>query len=53
VLLALARRGMGSGTAQRLEDAFIRERVRWTLSAVGGHRQSPLSVTGSREIRPG
>ena len=31
VLLALARRGMGLGTAQRLEDAFIAERVRWTL----------------------
>ena len=34
VLLALARRGMGPGSAQRLEDAFARQRVRWTLSAV-------------------
>ncbi len=34
VLLALARRGMGPGTAQRLEDAFAAERVRWTLAAV-------------------
>jgi putative metallohydrolase (TIGR04338 family) len=34
VLLALARRGMGPGTAQALEDAFARQRVRWTLSAV-------------------
>lgn len=34
VLLTLARRGMGPGTAQHLEDAFARERVRWTLGAV-------------------
>lgn len=34
VLLTLARRGMGPGTAQHLEDAFARERVRWTLAAV-------------------
>lgn len=34
VLLTLARRGMGPGTAQLLEDAFAAERVRWTLSAV-------------------
>lgn len=34
VLLALTRRGMGPGTAQRLEDAFAAERVRWTLAAV-------------------
>ena len=34
VLLALARRAMSPGTAQRLEDAFARQRVRWTLSAV-------------------
>jgi putative metallohydrolase (TIGR04338 family) len=34
VLLALARRGMGPGTAQRLEDAFASERVRWTLAGV-------------------
>ncbi len=34
VLLALARRGIGPGTAQLLEDAFARERVRWTLAAV-------------------
>ena len=34
VLLALARRAMGPATAQRLEDAFARQRVRWTLSAV-------------------
>lgn len=34
VLLSLARRAMGPGTAQALEDAFARERVRWTLAAV-------------------
>ena len=34
VLLSLARRGMGPGPAQSLEDAFARHRVRWTLSAV-------------------
>ncbi|MGI8809828.1 MAG: hypothetical protein ACR2KK_18700 [Acidimicrobiales bacterium] len=34
VLLALVRRGMGPGPAQLLEDAFARERVRWTLAAV-------------------
>jgi len=34
VLLALARRGMGPGTAQALEDAFARQGVRWSLSAV-------------------
>ena len=34
VLLALARRAIGPATAQRLEDAFAAERVRWTLSAV-------------------
>ena len=34
VLLALARRAMSPGTAQALEDAFTRERVRWTLAAV-------------------
>ena len=34
VLLALARRGMGPATAQRLEDAFARQRVRWSLAAV-------------------
>jgi putative metallohydrolase (TIGR04338 family) len=34
VLLALARRGMGPSTAQALEDAFARERVRWSLAAV-------------------
>lgn len=34
VLLALARRAMSPATAQSLEDAFTRQRVRWTLSAV-------------------
>ena len=34
VLLALSRRAMSPGTAQSLEDAFARQRVRWTLSAV-------------------
>ena len=34
VLLALSRRGMGPATAQALEDAFVRQRVRWTLAAV-------------------
>ncbi|MDQ3897873.1 MAG: hypothetical protein M3326_11655 [Actinomycetota bacterium] len=34
VLLALARRAMSPGTAQSLEDAFARHRVRWTLTAV-------------------
>ena len=40
VLLTLARRGMGPATAQRMEDAFARERVRWTLSAVPEVRPS-------------
>lgn len=40
VLLALARRGMGPGTAQRLEDAFAAERVRWTLAAVPAAQSS-------------
>ena len=40
VLLTLTRRGMGPATAQRLEDAFARERVRWTLSAVPDVRPS-------------
>ena len=34
VLLALARRAMSPATAQSLEDAFSRQRVRWSLSAV-------------------
>ena len=34
VLLALARRAMSPATGQRLEDAFTRQRVRWTLAAV-------------------
>ncbi|MDQ4069743.1 MAG: hypothetical protein M3203_09800 [Actinomycetota bacterium] len=34
VLVALARRAMNPATAQSLEDAFARHRVRWTLSAV-------------------
>jgi putative metallohydrolase (TIGR04338 family) len=34
VLLALARRGMGPATAQALEDAFDRQRVRWSLAVV-------------------
>jgi len=40
VLLTLARRAMSPGTAQLLEDAFARERVRWTLSAVPDVRPS-------------
>ena len=38
VLLALARRAMSPGTAQCLEDAFVRQRVRWTLAAVPAGR---------------
>ena len=34
VLVAVARRAMSPGTAQSLEDAFARNRVRWTLAAV-------------------
>ena len=34
VLVALARRAMSPGTAQSLEDAFARHRVKWTLAAV-------------------
>lgn len=49
VLLALARRGMGPGTAQRLEDAFAAERVRWTLSAVPEARAGWPSVASSRQ----
>ncbi len=48
VLLALSRRGMGPGTAQLLEDAFARERVRWTLAAVPDVRAGWPSVAKSR-----
>lgn len=48
VLLALARRGMGPGTAQLLEDAFARERVRWSLAAVPAVAGWP-SVASSRQ----
>jgi len=41
VLLALARRGMGPATGQALEDAFARERVRWSLAAVPAVRMLP------------
>jgi putative metallohydrolase (TIGR04338 family) len=34
VLVALSRRAMSPGTAQSLEDAFARHRVKWTLAAV-------------------
>lgn len=34
VLLALARRAMSPATAQALEDAFDRQRVRWSLAVV-------------------
>jgi putative metallohydrolase (TIGR04338 family) len=34
VLVALARRAMSPGTAQSLEDAFARHRVKWTMAAV-------------------
>jgi putative metallohydrolase (TIGR04338 family) len=34
VLVALARRAMSPGTAQALEDAFARHRVKWTMAAV-------------------
>lgn len=40
VLLTLARRGMGPATAQALEDAFARQRVRWTLASVPDVRPS-------------
>jgi putative metallohydrolase (TIGR04338 family) len=46
VLLTVARRAMGPGTAQLLEDAFARERVRWTLAAVPDVRPS---VANSRQ----
>jgi hypothetical protein len=48
VLLTLARRGMGPGTAQLLEDAFARERVRWTLAAVPDGRAGWPRVANSR-----
>ena len=38
VLVALARRAMSPGTGQALEEAFLRHRVRWTLSAVPAAR---------------
>ena len=47
VLLTVARRAMGPGTAQLLEDAVARERVRWTLSAVPDVRPS---VANSRQM---
>lgn len=40
ILLSLVRRAVDPGTAQRLEDAFGRHRVRWTVAAV------PLPVGG-------
>ena len=43
VLLSLVRRAVDPATAQRLEDAFARNRVRWTLVGV------PLPAVG----RPG
>ena len=49
VLLALARRGMSPATAQRLEDAFAAERVRWTLAAVPEPRAGWPSVAKSRQ----
>lgn len=49
VLLALARRAMGPGTAQLLEDAFVRERVRWSLAAVPEVRPGWPSVANSRQ----
>lgn len=48
VLLALARRGMGPATAQRLEDAFASERVRWTLSAVPEARAGSPGAASTR-----
>ena len=53
VLLALARRAMSPATAQALEDAFARERVRWTLAAVPDGRAGRPSVANSRHITPG
>ncbi len=50
VLLALARRGMGPGTAQLLEDAFARGRVRWTLAAVPEVRPGWPRVANSRQM---
>ena len=47
VLLALARLGMGPATAQSLEYAFARQRVRWTLAAVpAGHRRGAFTSAG-------
>lgn len=47
VLLAVARRGMGPATAQSLEDAFARQGVRWTLTAVpAGHRRGAVTSAG-------
>lgn len=42
ILLSLVRRAVDPGTAQRMEDAFTRHRVRWTLVGV------PLPVAGRR-----
>jgi len=47
ILLALARRGMGPGTAQHLEDAFDRERVRWTLAEVPDGRRGGRGLAAS------
>ncbi len=54
VLLALARRGMGPATAQLLEDAFARERVRWTLAAVpdGRHGGPKLAASAAGRSSP-
>ena len=54
VLLALVRRGMGPGPAQHLEDAFARERVRWTLAAVpdGRHGSAILAASAAGRSAP-
>lgn len=53
VLLALTRRAMGPATAQRLEDAFARQRVAWSLSAVPTAAPSATAGSTVEAARPG
>ena len=44
ILVCLVRRRMGLGTAQTLEDAFVRQRVRWTPVDVPSARPGEVSL---------
>ena len=44
ILVCLVRRRMGLGTAQALEDAFLRQRVQWTPVDVPSARPAEVSL---------